>query len=179
VARLTATPAVTGLPIRIGAARLEALEEGPITSVAPYEGQGAAVDAALTPFGLRFPRAGEVVEQGAARIVWSGLGQALLIGAAAPEALDDTAALTDQSDAWAAMLLEGWDAEAVMARLMPIDLRLAVFPPGRVARTQLLHMAVIVERRPGGAIAIRVFRSMGRTAVHEVERAMRLVAARP
>lgn len=179
MARLTATPAVTGLPIRIGAARLEALEEGPITSVAPYQGQGAAVDSALTSLGLRFPRAGEVVEQGAARIVWSGLGQALLIGAPAPEGLGDAAAMTDQSDAWAAMVLEGWDAETVMARLVPIDLRAAVFPPGRVARTQLQHMAAIIERRPGGAIAIRVFRSMARTAVHEVERAMRLVAARP
>jgi heterotetrameric sarcosine oxidase gamma subunit len=179
VARLTATPALSVPPLRVGAAILSLVEEGPIFSIAPYQGQGAAVDAALAPLGLRFPRAGEVVEHGAARIIWSGRGQALLIGTELPEGLSDVAALTDQSDAWAAMALEGWDAEAVMARLVPVDLRTSVFPPGRVARSQLQHMAAIIEPRPGGAILIRTFRSMAQTAWHEVERAMRLLAARP
>ena len=179
VARLTAMPALGFPPLRIGAVVLSVVEEGPITSVAPWPGQGAAVDAALAPLGLRFPRAGEVVEDGAARMVWSGRDQALLIGADAPEALGEVAALTDQSDAWVTLALEGWDAEPAMTRLVPIDMRAAVFPPGRVARTLLQHMPAIIERRPGGAILIRTFRSMGGTAWHEVERAMRLVAARP
>ena len=95
-----------------------------------------------------------------------------------PEALQGIAALTDQSDGWAALCLDGPQAEAVLARLVPLDLRSAVFARGAVLRCQLGHLPAILRRTGSTAFQILVFRSMAATAVHELHQAMRSVAAR-
>ncbi len=88
------------------------------------------------------------------------------------------AALTDQSDAWAMVRLEGAAAEDVLARLVPVDLRQSVFKRGHTARTMLQHMAVSITRISGEAFLILAFRSMAGTLVHDLETAMKGVAAR-
>ena len=68
--------------------------------------------------------------------------------------------------------------EPVLARLTPIDLRDSAFPKGATARTVIGHMTGSITRTGADTYAIMVFRSMAKTAVHELERAMRGVAAR-
>ena len=84
--------------------------------------------------GLGWPAPGQVIAQGSARAQWFGLDLALLIGAAPEAGLARHAALTDQSDAWAVLRLEGAGAGDVLARLTPLDLRESVFGTGRTAR---------------------------------------------
>ena len=122
------------------------------------------------------PEPGSFAEKKGARIVWTGRDQAFLTGADCP-ALEG-AAVTDQSDAWALLAVSGTGAVDALARWMPVDLRLAAFPVGRVLRTQLNHLNVIILREGDYAFEIMVFRSMARTAWHEIEAAMQMLAAR-
>jgi heterotetrameric sarcosine oxidase gamma subunit len=175
VARLVALSPCAGLlPLTAGSVTLSEVLPEAITSVAPFTGREAAVSAALqASVGAEFPAPNRWTG-GATRIVWTGPGQAMALGArVAPEG----AALTDQSDAWAAMRLEGAGAEAVLARLVPVDLRRAQFPEGHAARTLLHHMTCTIMRVDEAAFEIMVFRSMAGTAVHHLETAMRSVAA--
>jgi heterotetrameric sarcosine oxidase gamma subunit len=151
---------------------------GPITSVAPFQGQDKAVAKALTPLGLSFPAPNTVSATAAARLVWAGRGQAFLIGVAAPDALSDVAALTDQTDGWACLTLQGPQAVAALMRLVPLDLRTSAFPVGTCLRAGLNHMQAILIRTGEDAFEVLVFRSMARTAWHEVEAALVGLAAR-
>lgn len=179
MADLIAKPALGALPpVTLAGTELAQLALGPITSVAPYPGRLAGVNAALAPLGLAFPAPNSQSVKGTARLVWTGRDQAFLIGVAAPEGLSEHAALTDQSDGWAALGLSGPAAVQAMARLVPLDLRAASFPPGQVCRAALGHMAMILTRSGPQAFEILVFRSMARTAWHELGDALERLAAR-
>ncbi|WP_297614332.1 sarcosine oxidase subunit gamma [uncultured Roseicyclus sp.] len=158
------------------------LTEAPMTaiwSIAPYRGQTEALSAALQQaHGLRFPAPGGMSETGTATIAWSGLDQAFLMGAVPDPGLAAHAALCDQSDGWARLILEGASARAVLARLVPIDLAPAACPPGSSRRTLLGHMPTLILHRGGDGFELVVFRSMAATAVHEVSDVMRKLAAR-
>ncbi|AMY70244.1 sarcosine oxidase subunit gamma [Frigidibacter mobilis] len=165
------------LPVITAGAQLAEAQPGPVTSVAPFKGRQAAVARALAAGGLGWPEVGRAVVAPAGRCLWAGRGVAFVTGLV-PQGLEDLAALTDQSDGWAVLRLEGAQASAVLARLCPLDLRAAVFAPGHVARAPLGHMPAILHRTGAEAFEIWVFRSMAGTAVHELAVAMQGVAAR-
>jgi heterotetrameric sarcosine oxidase gamma subunit len=125
-----------------------------------------------------FRQPGKMIVSGSARIIWAGRETAFLMGVAPPEGLQSEAALTDQSDGWAGLHLRGSGAEAVLARLVPLDLRLSAFAVHDAARTLLNHMPCLIFRPAETAFDVYVFRSMAGTAVHELTEAMRGVAAR-
>jgi sarcosine oxidase subunit gamma len=168
------SPCAGLLPVTHGAVTLSEVLPEAITSVAPFAGQEAAVSAALeAALGAGFPQPNRWT--GAeTRIVWTGPEQAMVLG---PRVAPAGAAVTDQSDAWAVMRLEGQGVEAVLARLVPVDVRRAQMPPGHAARTMLHHMTCTLLRTGEDAFEIMVFRSMAATAVHALETAMRSVAA--
>ena len=163
------------LPVTCGGATLSEWLPGRMTCIAPYDGASAKADKALKPLGFSCPSPNGM-HGDAPRIVWTGRGQAFLIGAEPPKGLDAAAALVDQSDGWAGLRLAGPGAADVLARLVPLDLRgMAV---GTAARSLLGHMALVLMRPDAQAFEMLVFRSMARTAVHEIDTAMRQLAAR-
>lgn len=174
---LIAKPALGRAPLSRAGLTLAEGEPGRITSVAPYPGQGAAVSAALAPLGLAFPGPNESLSAGAARLLWTGREQAFLLGAEPPAGLDAHATLTDQSDGWACLSLTGAGADQALMRLVPVDLRLVAFPVGRCIRAPLNHMNMILTRTEAG-FEIFVFRSMARTAWHEIDEVMAVLEAR-
>jgi heterotetrameric sarcosine oxidase gamma subunit len=178
VASLIEKSACDGLlPVTVGAMTLTEAAAVRITSVAPFAGQDKAVAAALKVTGLGWPAPNRAFVKGGAVCLWTGRAQAFLIGPD-PMVLEGIAALTDQSGAWAVMHLSGPGHEAALARLVTVDLRLAAFPVGHVARTGLNHMMAVLHRTAPDAVAIMVFRSMATTAVHEITVAMQAVTAR-
>jgi len=178
VPELTAqTPFGGLLPVAAADAVLSEMPASRITAVAPFSGRQPATAAALRRLGLDWPAPGRTVGTGEAACLWAGRGIAFLIRAE-PAGLDGIAALADQSDAWARMRLAGRTAEAVLARLVPLDLRMAAFPAGSVARTGLNRMTAIVCREDAGTFEIMVPRSMAATAVEDLHRAMSALAAR-
>ncbi len=163
-------------PVAHGGLRLSEHSLGQITSIAPMPGQENAVAKALKPLGLAYPAPNIFVTAGEATLVWTARDTAFLIGIAPPTITG--AALTDQSGGWAALRLEGATADQALMRLYPLDLRLHTFPQGSSARAPLNHMQSVLLRTAPYAFDILVFRSMARTAWHEIEAAMKTLTAR-
>jgi heterotetrameric sarcosine oxidase gamma subunit len=157
--------------ITCAATTLAQMDVGPITSVAPFPNREAAVAKALGGF----PAPNRFVTAGAAQIVWSGRAQAFYIGAPCPD-LGDLAAVTDQTGGWVTLSLTGAAVADVLARYVPIDLR--AMPVGGAVRSQLYHMPLLLTRQDAQVFYIMTFRSMARTAWHELELAMKTLAAR-
>ena len=176
MAELIATGPMDGAaPVEAAGCTLEVLDLGPMAAVLPWPGRVGAVDAALKARGLGFPAPGHSLEVAGTRIVWAGRDAAFVIGDA-PGTLDD-AAVVDLTDGWAGLSLAGTGAEDALARLVPLDLRPAAFAEGAAARTLLGHVPALIHRRAGG-FEILVMRSYLATARHEVETALRALAAR-
>jgi len=180
VAELIAkTPCDGLLPLSIGAVSLTEEIPDVMTSLASGKaGEKPLSDALKAAHGVGFPAPNRATGKAGARAIWFGRGQAMLVGPVPDPALGDHAALTDQSDAWAVVRLEGDGAADVLARLMPLDLRSAQFKRGHTARTELAHMMASVTRVGDKAFMIMVFRSMAATLVHDLKTAMEAVAAR-
>lgn len=177
---LKAKSACAGLlPKHVGDMRLEEVEVGHITSITPLRGHEAAVDEALfATHKLSFPKPNRSTGRAGERLIWSGQGQAFLMGPALAADLGALAAVTDQSDAWAVVRLEGARGADVLARLVPVDLRTQNFKRGHTARTLLGHMTVSITRVGDNSFQIMAFRSMAKTLVHEITTAMESLAAR-
>lgn len=175
--KLIARTPLDGLDISLGQARLREVSVGPIWSVAPFRGAdaGAALNAA---HGVGFPSPGQSMQNGDVRIIWSGGGQAFLMGAVPDASVARLAATTDQSDGWTVMELSGADAREVLVRLVPADIRPSEFGVGATMRTAVQHMAASITRVAEGAYLVLVFRSMAGTVRHELEFVMKSVAAR-
>ncbi|MGI1660623.1 sarcosine oxidase subunit gamma [Palleronia sp. KMU-117] len=179
MADLTRTPPFDGasLPLALGESRLEALTAGIILAIAPYPGHE---DDAARALGA-FPTPGDCLTLGGGRLVWAGRAVAFLFDPDDPSEevvarrLAGLAAVTEQSDGWVGLRLSGADAPEVLARLVPLDL--AGMPDGTSARSVLNHAPLLLVRRDG-AFEMWSFRSMAGTILHEVEGAMRAVAAR-
>ncbi|MEX5729602.1 heterotetrameric sarcosine oxidase gamma subunit [Rhodovulum iodosum] len=174
---LTATLPLDDGPLEAGGARLRLVESGPITALAPYKGAEARLSAALqVAHGMGFAGPGQVGQAGPGRCIWAGLRMAWLVGVRADEGLAAHAALSDLSDGWVCLRLEG-AAEEVLARLTPLDLRRGAFPEGRSARSELAQMPALFVRDAAG-FEMFVMRSMARSAWGEIALAMQGVAAR-
>ncbi len=174
------SPCAGLLPIECGAARLSEVEMTRLTSLQPMKGQETALGKALkSAHGMAVPGVNRATGKEGARALWFGKGQVMLVGPEPEAGLAEHAAITDQSDAWAMVRLEGAAAEDVLARLVPVDLRQSVFKRGHTARTMLQHMSVSITRISDEAFLILAFRSMAGTLVHDLETAMKGVAARP
>jgi heterotetrameric sarcosine oxidase gamma subunit len=177
VPELIAKSALEGFSaLHLAGVTLAEAEVGPITSVAVYPDGAKALAKGLKSLGLAFPAPNTFVEKKGARIVWTGRDQAFLIGVE-PPALEG-AAVSDQTDGWAVLALGGPGAVDVLARLVPLDLRLSAFPVGRAVRAPVNHMNAVILRTGDYAFEVMVFRSMARTAWHEFEAAMQALAAR-
>lgn len=177
MAKLIALQPCDGLlPLSIGGVTVTEVGAPRIMSVAPFAGQEKVVSARLKDqIGVTLSAKSRRTAKGDATVQWFGHGVWLVH---ADVVLDGAAAVTDQTDAWATVAISGNSVEDVLARLVPVDLRAAVFKSGHTARTMLGHMSVSVTRVGARAFEVMVMRSMAATLVHELETAMRGVAAR-
>lgn len=171
---LIAKPALGHAPVTLGQTTLAEAPWVQIHSIQPYPGQEKAMTKGLKPLGLAFPKPNTWAEKADARIVWTGRDQAFLFGPPPPEGLP--AAITDQSDGWVTLILSGTAARDVLARLVSLDLRGAA--SGQAARSALGHMPLILVTEGPETFRLLTFRSMARTAWHELTDAMTKVAAR-
>ena len=163
-------------PLTLGGVTLAEAVVGQITSIAVFAGKEKAVAKALKPLGLTFPEPNCWSVKGDARIIWTGRDQAFLTGVEPP--MIEGAAVTDQTGGWATLSVSGTAAVEALMRLVPLDLRLMAFPVGRAVRAPLNHMNAVLIRTGDYAFDLMVFRSMARTAWHELESAMQALEAR-
>lgn len=177
--KLIAKPAVTGLPMDKGRARLDAMVIDKAFAISPLAGCGDEVsDLLQQDFAMPFPGVGDAGDHDGISLRWFGRDTALLIGANPDPRLANVAAVVDQSDAWAGFILSGASVHDVLARLTPLDLRDGAFGIGQTARSLIGHMNASITRTGGDVFEILVFRSMAQTALHDLGEAMAVVAAR-
>ena len=171
------TPLQEQLPIELGNVTLTEAVPAFITSIMPRAGKKKACsDALKAAHGVALPAAGRSSGKEGARLVWTGRDQYCLMGDAPADAsVSALAALTDQSDGWAVLRLEGENAGEIMARLCPIDLRDSQFKRGHTARTEVAHMMAVLTRLPNG-YEIMVMRSFAQTLAARLKDAMTTVA---
>ena len=172
---LVATPPGDGLlPLEKAGLRLSEPSHVRLTSIAPLRGQERAVAEAL---GDTLPAPGQSAKANGVELIWFGMGTYLALGEISAN-LTGKAALTDQSDAWTLVELEGPRADDVLARLAPVDFRLSQFAVGATARTEIAHMMGSVTRLAQDRFRVMVFRSMAKTLVHDFTLAMEAVGVR-
>ena len=164
------------VPLNLGGVTLAEAALGSITSIAVFPGGARLVTKGLKTLGLAFPVPNTWAAKGDARIVWTGRDQAFLIGVVPPPI--EGAALTDQSDGWTCLAVSGPNAAEALMRLVPLDLRLAAFSVGRAVRAPVNHMNAILLRTGDFAFELLIFRSMARTAWHEIKDVMTALDAR-
>lgn len=171
------TPCDGVLPLSAGTVTASEEDLGVLTSLASFK--GADLSAALKDaHGMAAPAPNRATGKSGSRAIWFGREQVLLAGPSPDAALAQHAALTDQSDAWAIIRVDGDAARDVLARLVPVDLRPAHFKRGHTARTLIMHMNGSVTRVGENTYILMVFRSMAATLVHDLKSAMEAVAAR-
>ena len=180
MADLIAKSACLGLlPIEVGALKLTEVMADHVTVLAPYKGQHKAVTEALKKHhGIALPAVNRVLGKEACRVLWFSQGQWVVIGPKPTLELAKLGAVVDQSDAWAIVRLEGPNAEDVLARLVPVDVRRSVFKRGHTMRSTLYHMIASITRVGDNSFQVMVFRSMAETLVHDLRVAMQNVTAR-
>jgi sarcosine oxidase subunit gamma len=111
-------------------------------------------------FGLSLPKTPRVVTGESCDAIWSGPGQWLLRtpsreGIASLKALSAHGALSDQSDARAAVRVSGPHLRDMLAKGVMLDLHPSVFVVGDVALTGIAHVGVHLWRLadgPDGAV---------------------------
>ncbi|QOL80717.1 sarcosine oxidase subunit gamma [Pseudooceanicola spongiae] len=149
----------------------------PLTSLMPGASQGLG-QALKKHHGLTLPEPGQRTLSDTAECLWFGHRQYLLVGVRPADSLTEVATLTDQSDAWSTVLLDGPLARDVLARLCPLDLRDAAFPMHATARSEIRHMMACITRVSADGFRLMVFRSMADTLLHDLREALAMRAAR-
>ncbi|WP_322895150.1 MULTISPECIES: sarcosine oxidase subunit gamma [unclassified Yoonia] len=177
MARLIALgPFADLLPVQIGSVTCTDVTRDVLWSVAPYRGQQDAVSTQMqAQIGVGLPDVNRRSIVGDVMCQWIAHDQWLVT---APVALDGLAAVTDQSDGWAELEIAGDQVAAVLARLVPLDLRTHVFAVNHTARSLLGQMPVSITRTGAQAFEIMVMRSMAASLVDALTSAMSGVAAR-
>jgi len=165
--RLVASSPLNGFHLEVKGAQCREDTGYAIASVTATKGDMKALSAAITSgFRVALPAPGKAVTIGNGKrnsksdmILSSARDQVFICCHLSPEAhlaqvtkaCGHVASITDQSDAWARISLSGPACPMIMERLCSVDTRLAVFPPGSVARTQIEHMGVIIIRQTASA----------------------------
>jgi sarcosine oxidase subunit gamma len=133
-------------------------EENPISIVSlgvPRNGLAPLDQQLQQLYGVGFPRPGKVNRQGDS-IALLGLqtDQCFLVSATPwPDPvlelnplLADYAYLSDQSDSWASVIIEGPLCRSALERMSTLDVSAEYFTTSSVARTAMDHLSVIIEQ---------------------------------
>jgi len=176
VADLPQFDALAGLlPVQHGAITLAAAPQTELWAVAPF---GPAATLARL-FATDLPAPGRSAPWSGGLLLWAGWQRWFVTGGL-PDGVAKVAATTAQTDAWAVLRLTGPAPETVLARLVPVDLRMLHFGTGAVARTLLGQIAVLIHRPQTAPEALELWlpRSMAAHGLQSLREAMRAQVAR-
>ena len=184
---LDAQSAFSAQPASYDSVRLSAAQPPAIVSIATPNGGGDALAGALkTVYGIELPAVGRAAVAGKDNASFLRLAQDQMFVLFSPPAsgkptdpvgaaLGETAYLTDQSDGWAALRIEGAQSRPALERICPLDLDPRTFPPGTVARTVMEHLGVIMLCETADKYLLLSARSSADDFLHAVETSARNV----
>lgn len=141
----TALGAAAPFDQTIGTIRIIEVADPQMASLAMRRGKGAAFEKAASAHLGPLPDPGQSHAKGKARTLWMGPDQYLvedMDAAKLASAFGGSAAVTDQSDAWARFDIGGQDVLAMLERLSNTDSRR--MQDGAVTRTAIHHMHCVI-----------------------------------
>ncbi len=178
---LRARPALDGYNRTVGAVALAEVSGLALVSAAVPQGGDDAFAAALADgFGASRPATGDSTpgDRHMARILGMQPDQMfILFESPDPDrpaesvlaALGGAAYVTDQTDSWAMLRIAGAGVRSALERMCMLDLADEAFPEGRMARTVMEHLAVIILRDGADSFLLMSLRSSARSFLHAVE----------
>lgn len=85
------------------------------------------------------------------------------------QSLGECCYLSEQSDAWVALRLEGKQSRCALERICPIDLHPNKFTVGDVARTSMEHLSVLIRKESADSYLLLSPRSSSTSFLHALE----------
>lgn len=177
---LTARPALDGYQETFDGTTLEEVTGLALVSIAVPLGGTDALDKALQgAYGVSAPKAGEcrITEDGNTRFLGLAADQFFAVladsdgdaVATVADRLGNAGYYTLQSDNWVALRLSGPLTRTALERICPLDLDPGAFPQGKVARTAMEHMGVILYPDGPDAFVLLSASSSAASFLHAVE----------
>ena len=157
------------LPIKVSNTSIVEVDDLILTSITPLKNKADKLaDLLKKSHGLSLPNKGRSTGREGGRALWFGQ-HTLLVGPKPDGKLSKFGILTDQSDAWVTLRMNGDLIEDALMGLCPVDLRMKEFKRGNVVRTSLQHVNVTLHRIGPNTIDLYGFRSMAQTICHELK----------
>lgn len=163
---------------RIGDTEVREVTDLDIVSLAVSVEAKASLDAILQQsVGLSFPIVGTIQRNGHdIALLGLQIDQCFMVSRSqqtdpvttAANITESSAYLTDQSDSWVILELQGPSATRALERICPIDLSNTVFGERTVARTAMEHISVIIERPAVDTYRLYSPRSSANSFLHAV-----------
>lgn len=152
----------------------ELSDQSIVSIAAPNGGMETLSKAVTSALSLELPATGESSSAGSLRLLglqpdqWFLItdGQTLSPVYEVEQKLNGAAHLTDQSDSWVTVQLEGPQVRAALERICPIDLHKDVFSIGSVTRTSMEHLGVIIYRTAEDSFVLLSARSSAESFKH-------------
>ncbi|MCY3983283.1 MAG: sarcosine oxidase subunit gamma [Roseovarius sp.] len=176
---LFSTPPLDGYDKSTGDIRLYSPEALAVVSIAlPLGSEDSALAIIASAYGVDLPSPGKsVIAPDGARLVRLGLDQAFIIFPhSAPDAedvvqgkLEDAVYVTDQTDAWTALAIEGSSTRDALERICPIDLHPKSFAVDDAARTVMEHLGVLIIRAGDNDFLLLSASSSANSFLHALE----------
>lgn len=185
--QLAAKSPLGGVRLEFEGITVSEVTDRAIVSVAtPLGGEAALTEALLQAYGADIPKVGGSTMSAKHDARFLGLQSDqmfVLFPHAGLRAVDDiagpvrgAAALTDQSDSWVLLRVEGAKSRLALERICPVDLAASAFPPGAVARTIMEHLGAIIVCEDTDKFLLMSARSSARSFLHAVETSARNVS---
>jgi sarcosine oxidase subunit gamma len=165
---LLAAPPFPPTKTQVGNAVVALAEHRSIVNIAAFADCLAPLQEAL---GLTLPGPNRQTHHDGIRYLWAGPECWLAVADAAgpdfdlrmAQSCNTLAAVTDQSDGRTILHVSGSAARDVLAKLVPIDLHPAAFPPDATALTLAGHIPVQIWHSPPDGFELACFRSYAET----------------
>jgi len=177
---MVATPPLDGYAKDFDGVSLAEITNRAIISIAtPAGGEAHLAKAVKSAFGTTLPNIGGSQSSTFSNGQFLGLQQGqtfFVFEHDAPNALEivaeqlkDVAYLSDQTDSFVMLTISGKNARLALERICLIDLHPDAFSIGRVARTSMEHLSVIIQRTAEDAFLLMSPRSSAQSFLHVLE----------
>ena len=184
---LEAEPPLSGYRKEFDHVCISSVADFALVSIAlPLGEEAGALKAIKASFGAELPDPGRYVrgKEGQA-LIRTGPDQALVMfthstadaARVVADKLKDAAYLTDQSDVWVALDVEGKGARTALERICPLDLHPDSFSVEMAQRTVMEHLGVLILRTDDNSFRLLSASSSAKTFAHAVEVSARNTAA--
>ncbi len=167
-----------------GVSMVEITDRALVSIAIPIDGEKKLATAFKKSFDIKMPKVGLSTKSKKYEAILLGMQPDLMFlyfdysgdnaDAFISQQLKDAGYYSDQTDSWAMVCLTGPKVRCALERVCSLDLHPDVFTEGKVARTVMEHLGVIIHRTAPDTFILFSARSSARSFLHALETSIRL-----